>query len=65
MCPVGGLSMAKFWGPKLWTVFKVLLLSLVIACLCGLLWVVVRTVLWASLMPQLVLRTELYLLTFD
>ena len=24
---------ARFWGPKLWTVFKVLLLSLVIACL--------------------------------
>ena len=64
MSLIGGLSMAKFWGPKLWTVCKVLLLGLVIACLCGMLWFVVKTVFWASLMPQLVLRTELSLLTF-
>ena len=28
-------------------------------------WLVARTVLWASLMPQLVLITELSFLTFD
>ena len=55
----------KIWGPKLWTVFTMLLLSLVIACLCGLLWLVAITILWASLMPQLVLITELSLLMFD
>ena len=65
MCLVGGLSMARFWGLELWTVFKVLLLGLVITCLCGLLWLVVRIVLWASFIPQLVLRTKLSLLTFD
>ena len=27
--------MAKFWGPELWTVFKVLLFGLVISCLCA------------------------------
>ena len=64
MC-VSSLSMSRFWGPELWTVFKVLLLGLVIACLCDLLWLVVRTILWASLIPQLVLRTKLFLLTFD
>ena len=42
MCLVGGLSMARFWGLELWTVFKVLLLGLVITCLCGLLWLVVK-----------------------
>ena len=55
----------QIWGPKVWTVFTMLLLSLVIACLCGLLWIFTRIVLWASLMPQLVLITELSLLTFD
>ena len=39
-----------------------LFLGLVTACLCGLLWLVARTVLWASLMPQLVLITKLSLL---
>ena len=52
-------------GPKLWIVFTMLLLGLEIACLCGLLWLVTRTVLWASFMPQLVLITELSFLTFD
>ena len=55
----------QIWGPELWTVFMVLLLDLVISCLCGLLWLVSRIVLWASLMPQLVLITELSLLKFD
>ena len=56
---------SQIWGPELWIVFTMLLLGLVIACLCGLLWLVARTVLWASLMPQLVLITELSLFTFD
>ena len=55
----------QIWGSELWTIFTMLLLRLVIACLCGLLWFVAGTVLWASLMPQLVLITELSLLTFD
>ena len=42
-----------------------LLLGLVIACLCALLWLVARIVLWTSLMPQLILITELSLHTFD
>ena len=55
----------QIWGQELRTVFTMSLLGLVIACLCGLLWLVVRTVLWAFLMPQLVLIIELSLLTFD
>ena len=45
--------------------FHDLMLGLVITCLCDLLWLVARIVLWASLMPQLVLITKLSLLTFD
>ena len=55
----------QIWGPELWTVFTMLLLCLVIAGLCGQIWLVARTDLWVSLMSQLVLITGLSVLTFD
>ena len=63
--PCWWLEYCQILGAKLWIVFTMLLLGLVIACLCGMLWLVTRIVLWASLMPQLVLITELSMLTFD